>query len=171
MDSARPLFEESAAAFRRRGDMWVARRSELAGRAIAGGDIDRARRSLEESLGVGRTTGRRRWTGCGAVQLVGVIRLEGHPGWAAGLRTEALDIFRRLGDSQGEAACLALDVPTARRRPRLCAARRIRPNRCGRHADDIGDYVTLSPNSGAVTSVFSSTRQGSVSATKRDHRV
>ena len=121
MDSARPLFEESAAAFRRRGDMWGygAALGNLASLAIAEGDIDRARRSLEESLAVNRTTGRRRWTGWALVQLVGVIRLEGHPGWAASLRTEALDIFRRLGDSQGEAACLALDVPTAQRRPRL----------------------------------------------------
>ena len=77
---------------------------------------------LEESVAVDRTVRRHRWLAWGLVQLAAVMRLDGHPERAVAMRTEALEIFRRLGDRQGEAACLALEVPTVtRRRP---AARR-----------------------------------------------
>jgi predicted ATPase len=132
--SAHLLFEESAAAFRRRGDMWGfgAALGNLASLAIAQGDMGLARRRLEESLAVNRTTGRRRWTAWTLVQLVAVVRSDGHPERAAGMRAEALEIFRRLGDSQAEAACQALDVPVPPRRRRPARARV--PNRPPRTA-------------------------------------
>ena len=118
--SARVLLEESAAAFRRRGDMWGygAALGNLASLAIAEGDLPLARRQLEESLVVDRTVRRHRWLAWGLVQLAAVTRLDGHPERAVAMRNEALEIFGRLGDRQGEAAALALEVPpVTRRRP------------------------------------------------------
>ena len=107
---ARSLLDESAAAFRRRGDMWgySSALGNLASLAIATGDIGTARQRLEESLVAIRVTGRARWTAWALVQLAAVTRLDGDPRRAASLAADALEIFRRLGDRQGEAACLEL---------------------------------------------------------------
>lgn len=122
---ARVQFEESAAAFRRRGDMWGygSALGNLASLAIVEGDLATARRWLDESVAVNRTIGRRRWTAWALVQLAAVHRLEGHPDRGADLRDEALEVFGRLGDARGEAACLALDFPARARRRRLARQR------------------------------------------------
>ncbi len=116
---ARVLLEESAVAFRRRGDMWGygAALGNLASLAIAEGDLTLAGRRLEESLVVDRTVRRHRWLAWGLVQLAAVTRLDGHPEGAVAMRNEALEIFRRLGDRQGEEAALALEVSPVARRP------------------------------------------------------
>jgi predicted ATPase/DNA-binding SARP family transcriptional activator len=109
---ARSLLDESAAAFRRRGDMWGygSALGNLASLAITTGDIGKAREWLEESLVAIRVTGRDRWAAWALVQLAAVTRLDGDPRRAASLSADALEIFRRLSDRQGEAACLALGV-------------------------------------------------------------
>jgi predicted ATPase/DNA-binding SARP family transcriptional activator len=107
---ARSLLDESAAAFRRRGDMWgySSALGNLASLAITTGDIGKARQWLEESLVAIQITGRDRWTAWALVQLAAVTRLDGDPERATSLSNKALEIFRRLGDRQGEAECLAL---------------------------------------------------------------
>ncbi|MGZ8514748.1 MAG: ATP-binding protein, partial [Candidatus Limnocylindrales bacterium] len=110
LSRARSLLDESAAAFRRRGDMWgySSALGNLASLAIATGDIGTARQRLEDSLVAIRVTGRERWTGWALVQLAAVTQLDGDPRRAASLSADALEIFRRLGDRQGETACLEL---------------------------------------------------------------
>ena len=166
--SARVLLEESAAAFRRRGDMWGygAALGNLASLAIADGDLPLARRQLEESLDVDRTVRRHRWLAWGLVQLAAVTRLDGQPERAVAMRNEALEIFGRLGDRQGEAAALALEVPpVTRRRPatRQRSARRPTANGLVTRVDPL-----IARDSVAVTSVFSPARQGSGYAMDRE---
>jgi predicted ATPase/DNA-binding SARP family transcriptional activator len=105
---AQALLDDSSTAFRRRGDMWGygAALGNLASLALANGDIGEARRLLEESLVAIRITRRARWIGWTLVQLAAVTRLDGHRERAATITDEALAIFRRLGDRDGEAACL-----------------------------------------------------------------
>ena len=110
---AQALLDDSATAFRRRGDMWGygSALGNLASLALARGDHDGARRLLEESLVAIRVTGRARWIGWTLVQLAAVARLDGHQDRAAHHLAEAQPIFRRLGDRVGEAACLQLLAP------------------------------------------------------------
>ncbi len=80
----------------------------LASLALAKGDVGEARRLLEESLAAIRITARARWIAWTLVQLAAVTRLDGQPERSASLGADALAIFRRLGDRDGEAACLTL---------------------------------------------------------------
>lgn len=107
---ARSLLDDSAAAFRRRGDMWgySSALGNLASLAITTGDTGKARQWLEESLVAIRVTGRDRWAAWALIQLSAVTRLDGDPERAAALANDAVEIFRRLGDRQGEAEALAL---------------------------------------------------------------
>jgi predicted ATPase/DNA-binding SARP family transcriptional activator len=113
LSRAQALLDDSATAFGRRGDMWGygSALGNLASLALAKGDIDEAGRLLEESLAAIRITGRARWIGWTLVQLAAVARLDGQSERSANLRDEALTIFRRLGDEDGEAACLTAGVP------------------------------------------------------------
>jgi predicted ATPase len=110
---AQVLLDESATAFRRRGDMWGygSALGNLASLALANGDVGLARRLLEESLAAIRITGRARWIAWTLVQLAAVTRLDGQPERATSITAEALAIFRRLGDRDGEAACLTPVAP------------------------------------------------------------
>jgi hypothetical protein len=110
---AQALLDDSATAFGRRGDMWGygSALGNLASLALATGDVGQARRLLEESLVAIRITGRARWIAWTLVQLAAVTTLDGQKELAATLIDEALAIFRRLGDRDGEAACLARLVP------------------------------------------------------------
>jgi predicted ATPase/DNA-binding SARP family transcriptional activator len=109
------LLDDSATAFGRRGDMWGygSALGNLASLALAKGDIDEAWRLLEESLAAIRITGRARWIAWTLVQLAAVARLVGQSERSASLGADALAIFRRIGDRDGEAACLAPVVPTS----------------------------------------------------------
>ena len=110
---AQALLDDSATAFGRRGDMWGygSALGNLASLALAKGDIGEARRLLEESLATIRITGRARWIAWTLVQLAAVDRLDGQSDRSASLSADAVAIFRRLGDRDGEAACLAPEVP------------------------------------------------------------
>ena len=79
---AQVLLDDSAIAFRRRGDMWGygSALGNLASLALARGDLDAARRLLEESLVAIRITGRARWIAWTLVQLAAVARLDGQRG-------------------------------------------------------------------------------------------
>jgi tetratricopeptide (TPR) repeat protein len=111
---AQVLLDDSATAFRRRGDMWGygSALGNLASLALANGDVGHAKRLLEESLAAIRITGRARWIAWTLVQLAAVTTLDGQPEQSAGLTADALAIFRRLGDQDGETACLTALVPT-----------------------------------------------------------
>jgi len=111
---AQALLDDSATAFGRRGDMWGygSALGNLAALALAHGDVGQARQLLEESLAAIRITGRARWIAWILVQLAAVTRLDGQPERSASFVAEAQAIFRRLGDQDGEAACLAAAVPT-----------------------------------------------------------
>jgi len=113
VDRAQVLLDESAIAFRRRGDMWGygSALGNLASLALARDDVREARRLLEESLVAIRITGRARWIAWILVQLAAVTRLDGQRERAATMAADALAIFQRLGDSDGEAACLRLVSP------------------------------------------------------------
>jgi len=106
---AQTLLDDSATAFGRRGDMWGygSALGNLASLALAKGDTGQARQFLEESLVAIRITRRARWIAWALVQLAAVTTLDGHEERAADLIDEALAIFRRLGDRDGKAACLA----------------------------------------------------------------
>ena len=110
---AQALLDDSATAFGRRGDMWGygSALGNLASLALAKGDIGEASRLLEESLVAIRITGRVRWIAWTLVQLAAVTRLDGQSERATSLTADALAIFRRLGDRDGEAACLTPGVP------------------------------------------------------------
>ena len=110
---AQALFDDSATAFGRRGDMWGygSALGNLASLALAKGDIGEAGRLLEESLAAIRITGRARWIAWTLVQLAAVARLDGQSRASSGLGADALEIFQRLGDRDGEAACLAPAAP------------------------------------------------------------
>jgi len=110
---AQVLLDESAIAFRRRGDMWGygSALGNLASLALARDDVREARRLLEESLVAIRITGRARWIAWILVQLAAVTRLDGQRERAATMAADALAIFQRLGDRDGEAACLRLVSP------------------------------------------------------------
>ena len=110
---AQVLLDDSATAFRRRGDMWGygSALGNLASLALARGDVREARRLLEDSLVAIRITGRARWIAWILVQLAAVTRLDGQRERAVALAAEALAIFQRLGDRDGEAECLRLASP------------------------------------------------------------
>jgi tetratricopeptide (TPR) repeat protein len=113
LDRAQALLDESATAFGRRGDMWGygSALGNLASLALTKGDVGGALRLLQESLVAIRITGRARWIAWTLVQLAAVTTLDGQRERAANLRDEALAIFLRLGDEDGEAACLTEWVP------------------------------------------------------------
>ncbi|MEA2549129.1 MAG: hypothetical protein QOE42_1727, partial [Chloroflexota bacterium] len=110
---AQALLDDSATAFGRRGDMWGygSALGNLASLALAKGDVGEARRLLEESLAAIRITGRARWIAWTLVQLAAVATLDGQRERATSLTADALAIFRRIGDRDGETACLAPVVP------------------------------------------------------------
>jgi hypothetical protein len=70
--------------------------------------VGEARRLLEESLVAIHITGRARWMAWALVQLAAVAQLDGRAEDAASRNSEAIAIFRRLGDRQGEAESLRL---------------------------------------------------------------
>jgi predicted ATPase/DNA-binding SARP family transcriptional activator len=110
---AQALLDDSAAGFGRRGDMWGygSALGNLASLALTKGDVGAALRLLQESLVAIRITGRARWIAWTLVQLAAVTTLDGQRERTANLRDEALAIFLRLGDEEGEAACLTAGVP------------------------------------------------------------
>ena len=110
---AQALLDDSAEGFGRRGDMWGygSALGNLASLALTKGDVGGALSLLQESLVAIRITGRARWIAWTLVQLAAVTTLDGQRERAANLRDEALAIFRRLGDEDGEAACLTEGVP------------------------------------------------------------
>ena len=110
---AQVLLDDSAIAFRRRGDMWGygSALGNLASLALARDDVREARRLLEESLVAIRITGRARWIAWILVQLAAVTRLDGQRERAAAMAADALAIFQRLGDRDGETECLRLASP------------------------------------------------------------
>ena len=112
---AQALLDDSATAFGRRGDMWGygSALGNLASLALANGDVGQARRLLEESLAAIRITGRARWIAWTLVQLAAVTRLDGRSERSASLGNDALAIFRRLGDRDGETACVTTVEPTS----------------------------------------------------------
>jgi len=107
---AQALLDDSAIAFRRRGDMWGygSALGNLASLALARDDVHEARRLLEESLVAIRITGRARWIAWILVQLAAVTRLDGQRERGAAMAAEALAIFQRLGDHEGETESLRL---------------------------------------------------------------
>jgi predicted ATPase/DNA-binding SARP family transcriptional activator len=117
---AQALLDDSATAFGRRGDMWGygSALGNLASLALAKGDVGEAGRLLEESLVAIRITGRARWIAWTLVQLAAVARLDGQSERSASLGADALAIFRRLGDRDGEAACLTPGMPGSARKDR-----------------------------------------------------
>jgi tetratricopeptide (TPR) repeat protein len=118
---AQVLLDDSAIAFRRRGDMWGygSALGNLASLALARDDVREARRLLEESLVAIRITGRTRWIAWTLVQLAAVTRLDGQREQATAMAAEAIAIFQRLGDRDGEAACLPLVSPGRTEEKRL----------------------------------------------------
>ena len=83
----------------------------LASLALARDDVREARRLLEESLVAIRITGRARWIAWILVQLAAVTKLDGQRERAAAMAAEALAIFQRLGDREGETESVRLTSP------------------------------------------------------------
>ena len=83
----------------------------LASLALARDDVREATRLLEDSLVAIRITGRARWIAWILVQLAAVTRLDGQRERAAAMAGEALVIFQRLGDRDGETECRRLGAP------------------------------------------------------------